>query len=93
MNTKLRKKMVEDMQLRGYAEKTQTSYSRAVRQLENFWHRPAEEIEEQQVRDYFLYCRNEAAWSGSTMRIAYSGIKLFYTATLPMEWETIQLLP
>jgi integrase/recombinase XerD len=26
------------------------------------------------------------------MRIAYSGIKFFYTQTLPMEWETIRLL-
>ncbi len=26
------------------------------------------------------------------MRIAYSGIKFFYTLTLPMEWETIRLL-
>ncbi len=92
MNTKLRKKMIEDMQLRGYAERTQTSYARAVRQLENYWHRPAEEIEEQQVRDYFLYCRNEAGWSAATMRIAYSGIKFFYTQTLPMDWETIRLL-
>jgi len=64
----------------------------AVCQLENYWHLPAEEISEQQVRDYFLYCKNEAGWSASTMRIAYSGIKIFYTTTLPMEWETIQLL-
>jgi len=92
MNTKLRKKMVEDMQLRGYAERTQTSYARAVRQLENYWHLRAEEISEQQVRDYFLYCRNEAGWSAATMRIAYSGIKFFYTQTLPQEWETIRLL-
>jgi len=92
MNNKLRKKMVEDMQLRGYAERTQSSYERAVRQLENYWSVPAEEIEEQQVRDYFLYCRNEAGWSAATMRIAYSGIKFFYTQTLPMDWETIRLL-
>jgi len=92
MKSKLQKKMVEDMQLRGYAKRTQTTYSRAVRQLENYWHLPAEEVSEQQVRDYFLYCKNEALWSGSTMRIAYSGIKFFYTATLPMEWETIKLL-
>jgi integrase/recombinase XerD len=26
------------------------------------------------------------------MRIAYSGIKFFYTQTLPMDWETIRLL-
>jgi site-specific recombinase XerD len=84
--------MVEDMQLRGYADRTQSSYLRAVRQLTNYWHLPPEEISEQQVRDYFLYCKNEAGWSAATMRIAYSGIKFFYTITLPMDWETIRLM-
>lgn len=92
MKSKLQKKMVEDMQLRGYADRTQSSYLRAVRQLTNYWHLPPEEISEQQVRDYFLYCKNEAGWSAATMRIAYSGIKFFYTVTLPMDWETIQLM-
>ncbi len=92
MKSTLRKKMVEDMQLRGYAERTQSSYTRSVRQLENYWHLPSEEVSEQQVRDYFLYCKNEAGWSAATMRIAYSGIKFFYTVTLPMDWETIRLL-
>ena len=92
MKTNLQKKRVEDMPLRGYAKRTQTTYARAVRQLENYWHLPTEEVSEPQVRDYFLYCRNDAGWSCSTMRIAYSGIKFFYTMTLPMGWETIELL-
>lgn len=92
MKSILQKKMVEDLQLKGYAERTQSSYTRSVRQLENYWHLPAEEICEQQVRDYFLYCRNEAKWSAATMRIAYSGIKFFYTVTLPQQWETLKLL-
>jgi integrase/recombinase XerD len=92
MKSKLQGKMVADLQLKGYAKRTQSSYLRAVRQLENFHHLPAEEIGEQQVRDYFLYCKNEAGWSAATLRIAYSGIKFFYTITLPMEWETLKLL-
>ena len=43
MKSTLQKKMVEDLQLRGYAERTQKSYARSVRQLENYWHLPAEE--------------------------------------------------
>jgi hypothetical protein len=31
--THLRQRMIEDMQLRGFAEKTQDAYLRAVRQL------------------------------------------------------------
>lgn len=92
MKSKLRKKMVEDLQLCGYAERTQSSYARSVRQLENYWHVSAEEISEQQVRDYFLYCKNDIGWSAATMRIAYSGIKFFYTKTLPQDWETLKLL-
>jgi site-specific recombinase XerD len=92
MKSKLRKKMIEDLQLRGYADRTQTSYTRSVRQLENYWHLPAEEISEQQVRDYFLYCRNDVGWSAATLRIAYSGIKFFYTVALPQNWETLRLL-
>ncbi len=92
MNNKLQSKMIDDMQLCDYAERTQKSYLRAVQQLINFWHRSAEEISEQQVREYFLYCKNDHGWSASTLRIAYSGIKFFYTTTLPMEWETLRLL-
>lgn len=44
------------------------------------------------MREYFLYCKNDQDWSAATLRIAYSGIKFFYTVTLPMDWETIQLL-
>lgn len=92
MNNKLQSKMIDDMQLCGKAERTQKSYLRSVQQLINFWHLPAEDISEQQVREYFLYCKNDLEWSASTLRIAYSGIKFFYTVTLPMEWETLQLL-
>lgn len=92
MKLKLQKKMIEDMQLRDYAERTQSSYLRAVIQLSHYWHLPSEEITEQQVRDYFLFCKNDLKWSASTMRIAYSGIKLFYTFTLPMGWETLRIL-
>lgn len=92
MRSSLKRKFIEDMQLRGYAKRTQTSYLRAVRQLENYWHLPAEEVSEQQVREYFLYCRNEAKWMPATMRLSYSGIKLFYTVTLPSGFETLRMM-
>ena len=39
-----------------------------------------------------LYRRNDQGWSASTMRGAYSGIKFFYMTTLPVKWETLELL-
>lgn len=84
--------MLEDLQRLGYAERTQTSYVRSVRQLGSYWHFPAEEIAELQVRDYFLYCKNDYGWIAATMRISYSGIKFFYTTTFPQNWNTLHLL-
>lgn len=92
MKSTLKKKFIEDMQLKSYSERTRGSYLRAVRQLENFWAKAAEEIEEAQVREYFLYCKNEANWKASTMRIAYSGIKFFYAITMQTNWETLKLM-
>jgi len=92
MKSALKKKFIEDMQLKGYSERTRGSYLRAVRQLENFWAKAADEIPEAQVREYFLYCRNEAGWKPATVRIAYSGIKFFYATTMRTEWETLKLM-
>ena len=92
MKLSLKKKFIADMQLNGYQERTRDSYYRAVRQLENFWSLPAEDVVEDQVREYFLFCQNEIEWKPATMRIAYSGIKFFYTTTLPSDFETLKMM-
>lgn len=47
--------IIKEEVYRKYAERIQTSYTQAVRQLENFWSLSADEISENQVREYFLY--------------------------------------
>ncbi len=85
-------KLNEDLKLAGYAKRSRQSYVRAVRQLRNFWGCDLEEIEEQQVREYWLHCKDELDWMPATMRISYSGIKFFYKNTLRRDWETLKLL-
>ena len=53
--TILRRRMIEDMQLRGLAEKTQDSYLRAVRQLAEYYDKSPDQISEEELRQYFLY--------------------------------------
>jgi integrase/recombinase XerD len=56
--TPLRHRMIEDLQLKGYSESTQTLYVTAVRQLcEHFGKTPGK-ITEENLRDYFLYGKN-----------------------------------
>lgn len=92
MSKELLAKLDEDLKLAGYAKRSRQSYVRAVRQLRNFWSCELEEIEEQQVREYWLHCKDELDWSGATMRISYSGIKFFYQHTLKRDWETLRTL-
>ena len=92
MSKELLAKLNNDLKLAGYAKRSRQSYVRAVRQLMNFWGKPLEEVEEQQVREYWLHCKDELDWSGATLRISYSGIKFFYQHTLKRDWETLRLL-
>lgn len=39
--TMLRQRMIEDMQLRGLAPRTQEAYVAAVEQLANYYHKPS----------------------------------------------------
>ena len=57
--TALRQRMREDMQLRGLAARTQESYLAAVRQLAVHYGRSPDQLSEDELRQYFLYLRNE----------------------------------
>jgi integrase/recombinase XerD len=87
--TPLRKRMVEDLQLKGYGQRTQEMYVRAVRQLSEHYGKSPDKITEEQLRDYFLYVRNAKSWSRSTSTIAICGIKFFYENTIKRDWTTL----
>ncbi len=90
--TALRERMIEDLQLHGFAEKTQEAYLRAVRQLAAYCKKPPDQISEDDLRGYFLYLKNEKGVSQSTSRVALSGIKFFYLNTLRKEWPALDLI-
>jgi hypothetical protein len=69
--------MSADMQLRGLAPKTQEAYLRAVRQLAEHYNKSPDQITEEELRDYFLYLKNEKKASRSACTIALCGLKFF----------------
>ncbi len=84
--TELRKRMIECLQLRGLAERTQEAYTRAVRQLAAHYHKSPDQISEAELRQYFLYLKNVKHYSRPTMTIAICGIRFFYEQTLNRNW-------
>jgi integrase/recombinase XerD len=84
--TELRKRMIECLQLRGLAERTQEAYTRAVRQLAAHYHKPPDQISEAELRQYFLFLKCVKHYSRNTMTIAICGIRFLYKDTLNREW-------
>ena len=89
---KLYQKMHEDLKLAGFAKRTVHGYLRAVRQLADFAKRRPDKISEAQLRKYFIYLQDEKQFAYGSQRVAYSGIKFFYTRTCKRNWETLQTM-
>jgi integrase/recombinase XerD len=89
--TVLRQRMIEDMQLRGLATRTQEAYAAAVEQLAKHYRKSPDQISAEELRQYLLYLENEKAVSASTMTVALCGIKFLYQYTLQREWHLLDL--
>jgi integrase/recombinase XerD len=90
--TALRQRMLEAMQLRGLSPKTQESYLRAVRQLAEHFARSPEQISPEELRQFFLFLRNDKRASRSTMTIALCGLKFFYDYVLLQPWPLLDIV-
>ncbi len=88
--TPLRERMREDLQLAGLSERTQEAYVRAVRQLAEHFDQPPDQLTEPQVREYFLFLKNEKRFAAGSLRIAYYGIRFFFRRTAPRDWPTLE---
>lgn len=82
-------RMADDLHLGGMSQRTHDGYLRAVRQLADYCQTPPDQISEDQLRRYFLYLKNEKKFAYGSLRVAYSGIKFFYTRTCKRNWQTL----
>ena len=90
--TALRQRMLEDLRLRGFAPKTQEAYLGAVHQLAAHYHKPPDQISEEELRQYFLFLKEVKQVAPSTFTIALTGLKFFFEHTLHRHWPTFALV-
>ena len=90
--TELRRRMFEDLQLAGYALKTQKSYVDAVQRLARHYNSSPALLAEAEVRNFFLYLINDRKLAKSTITIYLCGIKFFYETTLKRRWNIFDLV-
>jgi site-specific recombinase XerD len=90
--TELRKHMIEDMQLRGLSATTQQAYLYAVQDLARYYHRSPDQLNDQDLRQYFLYLTRDKKLSRSATTVSLCAIKFFYQRTLNQSWPTLELV-
>ena len=88
----LRERMTQDLHIAGLKERTREGYLREVRKLACHFGLSPDRISEKQLREYFLYLKNEKQFAPGSLKVAFNGIKFFYTHTVPRDWEVLTKL-
>jgi Phage integrase, N-terminal SAM-like domain len=83
----LRERMIEDMMLAGYAPGTRRIYLDQARRLAKHYMIAPDQLTEQQVRDYFLYLREEKKVARGTFETAHAAIRFLCFITLDRDWS------
>jgi integrase/recombinase XerD len=73
----LRKRMIEDMDLHGYAAKTKEIFQKSVMELGKFFNKNPGDITEEEIRKYFLVLKNDETKSPHIIKNHYYGIRFF----------------
>lgn len=84
---KLRRRMEEEMKLRGYAERTVETYLRAVKRFVRYHRRSPEELGAEEIRSYLLHLIEERGLGWSSINHAVCTLRLFYVDVLGRPWE------
>jgi len=85
----LYQQMHDDLHLAGMAERTIHGYLRSVRQLADFCQCSPDQVTEQQLRQWLLHLKIEKQFAYGSLRVAFSGVKFFFTRTCRREWRTL----
>ncbi len=85
----LRTRMLEEMRLRNFAPTTEKAYLYAVTQLAQYYKRPPDQLDKEEIRSYLLYLTTERKLSPNTMTMLNSGLRFFYNETLG--WDETKL--
>jgi integrase/recombinase XerD len=86
------RKMEETLQLNGKAKQTQKVYLRSIRQLQEYCGKPVEKLTNNDIKNYFLYKKNDIKWSNVTLNIHYCGIKFYFDKILDKNMEIFKML-
>jgi site-specific recombinase XerD len=91
--TPLRKRMIEEMQIRNFAPGTQAIYLLQVAQFARYFGKPPDILGREEIRAYQLYLTQEKKLAPPTITVAVSALRFLYNVTLRREWNFDEIIP
>lgn len=92
MSTILRSRMIADLRIRNYSERTVDTYTRCVAAFANYFHRSPHALGVEEVREYQIYLVETKKASFSLLNQTVSALRFLYGVTLGRP-ETIDFIP
>jgi integrase/recombinase XerD len=91
--TRLRKRMIEDMQIRHLSPNTQLSYLQQVSLFARHFDKSPHLLGQEEIRRYQLYLTNEKKLAPGSVHIAVAALRFLYKITLKEEWNLSEVIP
>ena len=82
----LRRRMIEDMQIRNLTPNTQRVYVEQVGRFARHFHKSPEHLGPTEIRTYLLFLINDRRLAASSIIVAVSALRFLYTITLKRAW-------
>ena len=83
--------LAEELQIRGYSERTVMSYVRACRLFMQWSRKRVEELDQGDVRRYLVHLKQKGL-SPSTMNQAVCGVRILYLRVLGKPWDSARIV-
>jgi integrase/recombinase XerD len=91
--TFLRRRMLEDMQIRNLAVNTQEAYVQQVSLFARYFNQSPERLGPEQIRAYQVYLMKEKKLATGSILIAVSALRFLYKVTLKKDWTFEDIIP
>jgi integrase/recombinase XerD len=91
--TSLRRRMLEDMQVRNFSLHTQRSYVQQVSQFARYCQQAPDRLGQEEIRGYQLYLTNDRKLAVSSVLLAVAALRFLYTVTLKKDWRVEDIIP
>src|SRR6266566_448850 len=82
--------IMEELQLRNYAQTTISSYIRIVEDFSRRFHRSPDRLGPKHIREYQSELFTNRKFAATTVTIYLAALRFFYTKTLKRAWSTAE---